>query len=183
MRRLLRWSTILLIASCLTPAIAGEHASPAKWMNLRSDPGVILHMVARNMNIVLRPEIPAPAIFFASATPLKQFQDAIESQWKFRPHIITNAYVAARNEIYLCDDAAYYRRLNRTLDDSLAHELVHFLQAKYLNDDLASDGSELQAVTIQTWFRETTLAQTDPAPQRIRSGYFASGSRAKGVRP
>ena len=41
-----------------------------------------------------------------------------------------------RNEIDLGDGETYYRRLNRTLDDSLAHELVHYIQARYFNDDL-----------------------------------------------
>ena len=62
-----------------------------------------------------------------------------------------------RNEICLGDGETYYRRLNRTLDDSLAHDLVHYIQARYFNDDLASDSSEALAIAVQTWFRETYM--------------------------
>ncbi len=81
--------------------------------------------------MTLRPEIPVPAIFVASTTPLAQFQDAIEAQWRFRPDVVLNTYAIARNEIYLYDGAAYFAQRNRTLDDSLAHEFVHYLQAQY----------------------------------------------------
>jgi len=42
--------------------------------------------------------------------------------------MFANVYVMARNEIYLMDDAGYYRRIRRTLDESLAHEFAHYLQ-------------------------------------------------------
>jgi hypothetical protein len=85
---------------------------------------------------------------------LRQSRDAIGAQWRFEPRAVSNTYAIARNEIYLLDDASYYVRYRRTLDDSLAHELVHYLQATYLKEDLASEWVEAEAVAIQTWFRE-----------------------------
>jgi hypothetical protein len=60
-----------------------------------------------------------------------------EAQWRLEPRSVSTTYAIARNEIYLLDDASYYVRYRRTLDDSLAHELVHYLQATYLKEDLA----------------------------------------------
>jgi hypothetical protein len=120
---------------------------------------VILEAVAQRMQVTLRPDVPIPAIHVESATPLRQFQDAIEVQWRTRPSLVTNAYAIAHNEIYLIDDAAFYGRMGRTLDDSLAHELVHYIQAKYLNDDLSSDWCEVQAAAVQRWFREVFVRQ------------------------
>ncbi len=121
-------------------------------VTLRLDPYVILQQVARQMNITLRPDVPLPKIFLESKTPLRQFQQAIAPQWRFRPHVIANAYAIERNEIYLSDDARYYKKRNRTLDDSLAHEFVHYLQVRYRNDDLADDSCEMEAIAQQLSF-------------------------------
>lgn len=140
-----------LSALALDPSRTGEVRAQA--MGLCFEPRVILETVARRMNIPLRPEIPVPAIFLESATPLRRFQDAIGTQWGFRPEVFANTYAVAHNEIYLRDDAAYHLVHNRTLDDALAHEFVHYLQARYLNEDLASEWREAEAVAIQSWFR------------------------------
>ena len=154
MHRTLRWSTLLAIALSLTPAAADEGDSRDPAVQLRFAPRFILETVAQRLGVTLRPEIPVPAIFVASTTPLAQFQDAVEAQWRFRPEVVLNTYAIARNEIYLYDGAAYYAQHRRTLDDSLAHEFVHYLQAQYRNDDLSSEWREAEAVDIQTWFRE-----------------------------
>jgi len=122
-------------------------------LRLRFDPLFILEAVARRMNVALRPEIPFPEILLESTTSLGRFQNAIELQWGFRPHVFANAYAVARNEIYLINSASYYARLNRTLDDSLAHEFAHYIQSRYLNADLAHDACEFDAIAIQEWFR------------------------------
>src|SRR5512134_2186929 len=93
-------------------------ADPTARARLQHDPRYILESVARQMNIKLRDDEPLPRIHFESSTPLAQFQDAVAPQWRFRPPMIANVYVIARNEIYLADDPAYYRRLHRTLDES-----------------------------------------------------------------
>lgn len=154
MNRFSRWSSVLAITVGLTPAATGQSVSPPEPAALRFDSRFILETVARRMNIVLRPEVPLPAILLESGTRVRRFQDSIAAQWKFRPTAISNAYAIARNEIYLTDDAAFYVRLKRTLDDSLAHEFVHYLQVHYLDQDLASDDAEARAVEIQQWFRE-----------------------------
>ena len=154
MSRFCRWFAILAMAACLTPATAGETNRSLQPAKLRFDSQFILAAVARRMNITLRPEIPVPAVFFESTTPLRQFQDAVGAQWRFRPHVFANAYSAARNEIYLIDEAAYYNRVGRTLDDSLAHEFAHYLQVMYLNADLEDPSLESDAVAVQHGFQQ-----------------------------
>lgn len=102
----------------------------------------------------INPNIAFPKIFYSSKTSLKQFQDAIEGQWGMRPDYFTNAYAVANNEIYLMDDKDYYESKKRCMDDSLVHELVHFVQVKYLNWDLNDESLEWDAIDIQTAFRE-----------------------------
>jgi hypothetical protein len=68
--------------------------------------------------------------------------------------MVANVYVVARNEIYLSDDAGYYRRLRRTLDESLAHEFAHYLQVRYFGANLADESCETEAVAMQIAFRD-----------------------------
>ena len=136
MNRSVRWIATLALTVCWSAALAGENVSLAEPVKLKFDPRFIMETVARRMNVALSPELPLPAIFVESTTPLSQFQDAMEAQWRFRPPLVSNAYAIARNEIYLSDSPGFYRRLKRTLDDSLAHEFVHYIQAKYFDEDL-----------------------------------------------
>jgi hypothetical protein len=154
MNRFFRCCAAFALAACLTPVFAGEDVSPLEPVKLRFDTQSVLELVAERMQIKLRPDVPLPAVFVESTVPLRQYQDAMEVQWHFRPPLVSNAYAIARNEIYLSDDASFYQRLKRTIDDSLAHELVHYIQAKYFNEDLSTDGCEVQAVEVQRWFRE-----------------------------
>lgn len=134
----------------LSMIVSAAHSEVVK---LKYDPQFILETIAKRKKIQLDPSFPIPKIYFESITSLKQFQDAIEPQWGIRPGVITNAYVWSRNEIYLIDDGKYYKN-GRKIDDSLAHELVHFLQVKYQNYDLNQDESaEWEAIDVQTWFR------------------------------
>jgi hypothetical protein len=98
-------------------------------------------------------KIPMPKFYYASSTPLKQFQDAIEKQWGMRPDMLTNAFAVENNEIYILDDADYYESHQRCMDDSVVHELVHYVQVKYLNWDLNDESLEWDAIDIQTEFR------------------------------
>lgn len=102
----------------------------------------------------LRADIALPAFYFESKTPLKQFQDAIEKQWGMRPDVFTNAFAITNNEIYILDDADYYDRHQRCMDDSLAHELTHYIQSKYQGYDLNDESLEWEAVDIQNAFRQ-----------------------------
>jgi len=127
-----------------------SHAATA---SLKYSTGFLLEKVLEKKRLVKRADIPEPKIYFSSKTPLKQFQDAIEKQWGFRPVSITNAFAVNNNEIYIMDDADYYSKLGRCMDDSLVHEYVHYLQVKYLNWDLNDDSLEWDAIDIQTEFR------------------------------
>jgi hypothetical protein len=180
MNRFFRCSAAFAIAACLSPAVAADDVSPREPAKLRFDTRFVLELVARRMEVKLRPDVPLPAIFVESTVPLRQYQDAMEVQWRFRPPLVSNAYAIERNEIYLSDDPSFYRRLKRTIDDSLAHELVHYIQAQYFNEDLSTDGCEVQAVEVQRWFRdEYALPKLDVANA-------AAGARARlpaGVMP
>lgn len=101
-----------------------------------------------------RKDIPLPSFYFESKTPLKQFQDAIEKQWGMRPDAFTNAFAIVNNEIYVLDDADYYTRHERCMDDSVAHEFTHYIQSKYQGFDLNDESLEWEAIDIQTAFRQ-----------------------------
>lgn len=158
----------LLLASsawAFVPDIAVTFKASPKPAVLRYREACVLEAVAGYMGVSaekLKTAAP-PRVFYESRTPLKQFQDSIEPQWGFRPPIFGNAFVPARNEIYVLDDAAYYAKTRRFLDDSLAHEYAHFVQVRFQGGDLADDSLEGQAVGVQTWFRDTYLNQAPPA--------------------
>jgi hypothetical protein len=150
---------MLILVAAELPARVNETpgrtpaADPTAVATLQHDPQFILEAVARRMGITLRPEFPPPAIRLESRTPLPRLQAAAERQWGFRPHVFTTTYASAGNEIFLIDDPALYAQYGGTPDDSLAHELVHYLQSRYRRDDFRTDWSETEAVAIQTWFR------------------------------
>lgn len=114
----------------------------------------ILQQVLLKKNQTFNPNKAVPVIFYQSQTPLSQFQDALETQWGFRPDVFTNAYAFKRNEIYMLDEAAYYHEHQRCMDDSVAHELTHYVQAQYQGFDLNDESLEWDAIDVQTWFRE-----------------------------
>jgi hypothetical protein len=166
-------AAMLALAATELPARMSETleaipANPsARVAALQHDPPFILEAVAGRMGITLLPEVPAPAIRLESRTPLQRLQAAAERQWGFRPDVFVTTYASASNEIYLIDDAVLYAEHGGTADDSLAHELVHYLQATYLKDRFTTDWSESDAVAIQTWFRreymQPRLAAAAPA--------------------
>jgi hypothetical protein len=115
----------------------------------------ILSAVMQYMKVQKKPDIPLPKVHFESETPLQQFQDAIKDQWNMVPEYYSNAFAYRTNEIFLIDDDNYYQRLKRTIDDSLAHELTHYVQFHYQNYDLQlDDTAEAVAIDVQTWFRD-----------------------------
>jgi hypothetical protein len=155
---------LLAAALAILPLAAGADgadsvagADDGTRMTLRHEPRMILEAVARSMNVTLRADEPLPAIHFESRTSLARFQDAVAPQWRFRPPMMANVYVVARNEIYLIDDPTYYRRMRRTLDESLAHEYAHYLQVRYFGADLSDESCETGAVAAQFAFRERYL--------------------------
>jgi len=136
-----------------TAAVSPGIAAPSRVLTLRHDPQFILQAVADHMGITLRQEIPAPGVLLESKTSLSRLQAAAEQHWGFRPQVFVSTFVPTTNEIYLIDDAGAYDKRHGTLDDALAHEFVHYLQAKYREAMLQTDWSEFEAVAVQIWFR------------------------------
>jgi hypothetical protein len=114
----------------------------------------ILDYVLAKKNLTRDPAHPMPQLFLKSTTALEVFQKDIVSQWGFSPDFVTNAYSVKTNRIYLLDDKDYYVRTKRCMDDSLAHELTHYVQVVYKKWDLMDESLEWDAVDIQTQFRE-----------------------------
>jgi hypothetical protein len=167
MRHFANWVAGLAVALSLSPHAATADSSVAP-LRLRLDPQFVLAQVAQRMGVTLRPEIAPPEVFFESVTSVAQFGDAIAVQWGFRPYVFGNAYAIERNEVYLIDDPTFYARLGRTIDESLAHELAHYVQVKYLNADLALPDWEQDAIAVQAWFRDVHIrARATGLGQRV----------------
>jgi hypothetical protein len=159
-------TTVLLLATAVAlPALRDEPVNevpalvpPTRVAALQHDPQFILEVVANRMGVTLRADMPPPTIRLESRTPLERLQAAAERQWGFRPEVFTTTYATASNEVYLIDEARLYENYGGTPDDSLAHELVHYVQAHYLGDRFTTDWSETEAVAVQTWFRREYMA-------------------------
>jgi hypothetical protein len=138
----------------LTQTVFAQKKKEVAPAQLQNSFEFIFKQVMIKKNQVFNPRLDLPQLFVESLTPLKQFQDAIEPQWGFRPDVFTNAFADLRNEIYIIDEADYYRRNQRCMDDSVAHELTHYVQSKYQKFDLNDESLEWDAIEVQTWFRE-----------------------------
>ena len=150
---------LAIAIAALLPALAwGDDVRPAPAF-LEHDPQDVLAAVARRMHIRLQPFVPLPAIHLESRTPLEQLQRVAERQWGTRPREFMNVYVAEENAIYLIDDTGHLAHRHGTLDDALAHELVHYLQANYRKDGFSTEWSEVEALRVQAWFRQTFMAK------------------------
>ena len=102
-------------------------------VQLKHSPEFVFQSVLKIMAIEKDSHISFPTIVLEKETNLKEFQKDVEPQWGMKPDFITNVFVAALNKIYLLDEKRYYEENGRCIDDSLAHELVHFVQVKYRN--------------------------------------------------
>lgn len=155
----LNWAAPFIIMSFLTVATAAQQA-PSFWnaANLIESKECLLQIVRSKMlapNHLTSPSLaPSPQVKLESEITLKEFQDAMEIWWKFRPDVFTNVYFAAENTVFLSNNVNYYNS-PRTPFDSLVHELAHFVQAQDLGGaSFDEDALESEAVGIQTWFRE-----------------------------
>ena len=145
------------LSSAQAELSAAVKKSPFKgYVQPKHDLQCIFTGVLAIMGKTAKPEIPMPALFLQDKTPLKQFQDAVEPQWKMRPDMFLNVYVADQNAVYVMNEAGYYAKLGRFVDDSIAHELVHYVQVKYkgIRIEDFDDSLEGEAIEVQTEFRE-----------------------------
>lgn len=146
---------VLVLGGVESAVAAPKKPKPKVVAKLRYTPEFILEQVLLRKNQTKNSEIPAPKISFGSKTKLAYFQEAMLPQWGSKPAAFTNAYAVLKNEVFLLDEDKYYKKLKRCMDDSLAHELTHYVQAQYQHFDLNDDSLEYDAVDVQTWFRET----------------------------
>lgn len=125
-------------------------------VNLKYPPDFIFNQVLKTMSIKKDSHILSPVIVYAKDINLQNFQNEVEPQWGLKPDFITNVYLAYLNKIYLLDEKSYYEQNGRCIDDSLAHELVHFVQVKYRNIPIQyfDDSMEMEAIDIQSRFRD-----------------------------
>jgi len=145
--------SLFLLTAATTPWSLQEHPESASSMTLHHNPDFVLRAVAARMGVELLPEIPLPAVLLESSTAPERWRAATEQHWGMRSPVFTSFYAADQNEIYLIDDTVSHERRGSSLDDVLAHELVHYLQARYRRGALHTDWAELEAVQIQRWFR------------------------------
>ncbi len=143
---------ILILSANILNAEAVSQARPPFQYSLEFILKQVLIKVGRPYN----PMIPLPDLKLASETNLANFQADLKDQWSPPPEFVTNVYSAAANRIYILDDLEYYRKLGRCIDDSLAHELTHYVQVLYKKYPIEQfdDSMEFEAIDVQTWFRE-----------------------------
>lgn len=130
----------------------------AEPVALKIDATCAFQAVAGRMKITIAKDIELPKVYLASDIALSFFQDVIEAEWLFRPDVVTNVFAPKANAIFLTNEGEVYKAHGRFLEDSLAHELAHFIQVRYFgatpgNDDAFED----EAVRVQTWFREVYM--------------------------
>lgn len=130
-------------------------------VHLKYSPDFVFQGVLKIMGVEKNSHILFPSIVLAADTNLKEFQKDVEPQWGMKPDFITNVFVADLNKIYLLDEKRYYEENGRCIDDSLAHELVHFVQVKYRNIPIEyfDDSMEMEAIDVQSRFRDMYCQQ------------------------
>ncbi|MDK9556892.1 hypothetical protein QQF73_04585 [Marinobacter sp. M216] len=110
----------------------------------------ILLIVAKKMGVRLSDEVPAPLLLTDLDVTASMFNSWLgENEERF--HIICSCYFPRENIIVVFGTS----RL-----DSLAHELVHFVQVQYEHVNIGvfdMTGLELEAVEIQHWFRRNHM--------------------------
>ena len=152
---------IPVIAVFLVLNLTSNRAESYEVTKLRYSPECILKVILSYRKIEFRPDIKIPRIRYESQTTLAELNQALyPSQWSTPAKYFSNAYAYKNglNEIFLTDNAAYYKKHDRYIDDSLAHELFHFIQIKYKNMDITTDDfAEFDAIFVQNWFRDTIM--------------------------
>ena len=123
--------------------------------NFRECSHDILQIVARKMGVELNENIPKPLILTDTQISPKEFSLYLGCEVE----VVCPYYFHKRNTIVIPLDC----RL-----DSLAHELVHYFQVMYQNENLGFDcgpdieNLEMEAVAIQRWFKSKYLEPQKP---------------------
>jgi hypothetical protein len=148
----------LIIFLFTLQANAVSRLIPAKPVVESTD--CILKIVAKELHRELKDDVVKPTLKVQGPTTVKEFQDSIEKFWKFRPEKFTNVFNPLTNEVFIMSERKYYTKMNRSIYDSIAHELTHYVQNHYMGVSFTEedDSVEAQAIEIQTWFRETYRA-------------------------
>ncbi len=127
-----------------------------------------LAAIAKKRNVQLSENVPLPTLYYESTTSFETFKAAVMQQGHDFPQEFSNAYVyvQGKNDIFLIDSPSYYARHGRFIDDSLAHEIAHYVQVRYQKYDLnVEEFAELEAVDLQTWYRDTFMVPASgPSP-------------------
>ncbi len=157
----------LIFSSFSASSQTSNQTLPSGWTtpqkNFLFSYDFILQQVIARLKQTYNAQLPLPDIKMSSESNLADFQKDLHDQWHMDPPEITNAYAAHANRIYIIDDMDYYKRNNRCIDDSLAHEFTHYVQVHYKHIPIEQfdDSMEWEAVDVQTWFRKTFCKLSD----------------------
>ncbi len=125
----------------------------------RKQESCILDYVVANRYMKRNASLPMPEIVYGHEISVEEFNRRLADMLgDFRYSAVSNVYYSSENTIFLSDtEASYPEKSGRTIYDSLAHELTHYVQyayRHYSNEEAASDGAEEEAVYVQNDFRE-----------------------------
>ena len=120
--------------------------------NFRQYSEDILKIVINKKGLKINEKIPQPKIITEDEITLKEFNENLGYSPDFFNGIFPY-YVQKHNKIIV---------LNNSKLDTLAHEFVHYFQAKYQKiniEEIYDPGNSLEseAVTVQKWFKEKYL--------------------------
>jgi hypothetical protein len=147
--------SILLILSSVQANAAG--ILPASELeHVRNSVPCVLDFVLKKNWKTFDSAIPLPRVVFSHEVTVEEFNKSVASPYTYYP-TVQNAFVPKENTIYLDSRTVVYEKYGKTLIDSLAHELTHYVQHfywHYTEEDAYSDGAESLAVRTQFAFRE-----------------------------
>lgn len=104
--------------------------------------------------------VPIPRVIYESEISVNEFRELSKANFMgYIPDSVMTLYAYEPNIIFLRDGTNNYQG-DRNIEDSLAHELVHFIQVKIrgeTSENDSSDSLESEAVAVQFWFRENFM--------------------------
>ncbi len=139
-------------------------AYAAEPMRSRYSAECILKAIAAYMRSEVKVAI--PKIIYQSETTVEEFQKLGRANFMggSPPDTVLTMYAYEPNIIFLRDGPENYRD-GKYIEDSLAHELAHFIQVRIRGESADNDPMDLlegEAVGVQFWFRENYLQKNIP---------------------